>query len=196
VLCSLQMLLLKKPSDSYINEFVAKQSSLDVTYAQVLSTKNGAVPPGYGSDHVTVILGSGAQCFSLASQAVRNWHEFKVGWVQVYPKDVLLKPGNTVAVLAQFLGLWSLNACRILYVIDEETRFGFGYGTLPVHEEIGEERFLIEWDRSSDAVSYDILAFSNPSRWWWWLFFPIHRIAQDKFRRDSLSALKKRITST
>ena len=34
------------------------------------------------------------------------------------------------------LGLWWLNACRIVYVVDEAgpvTRFGFAYGTLPGH---------------------------------------------------------------
>ena len=51
------------------------------------------------------------------------------------------------------LGLWWLNACRIVYVVDEAgpvTKFGFAYGTLPGHAGTGEERFLVEWDRASD----------------------------------------------
>jgi hypothetical protein len=28
-------------------------------------------------------------------------------------------------------GVWTLNTCRIVYVVDEATRFGFAYGTLP-----------------------------------------------------------------
>ena len=67
--------------------------------------------------------------------------------------------------MARRLGLWWLNACRIVYVVDEEgpvTRFGFAYGTLPGHAGAGEERFLVEWDRASGEVWYDILAFSRP----------------------------------
>ena len=48
-----------------------------------------------------------------------------------------------MAVLARSLGLWWLNACRIVCVIDEDrpvTGFGFAYGTLPDHAESGEER--------------------------------------------------------
>ena len=56
-----------------------------------------------------------------------------------------------------------VNACRVVYVVDEEEpiqRYGFAYGTLPDHAETGEERFLVEWNRASGEVWYDILAFS------------------------------------
>ena len=40
-----------------------------------------------------------------------------------------------VGVLGRHFGLWSLNACRIVYVIEEEgsllKRYGFAFGTLP-----------------------------------------------------------------
>ena len=70
-----------------------------------------------------------------------------------------------MAVIARRLGLWWLNACRIVYVVDEPgpvSRYGFAYGTLPDHAGSGEERFLVEWDRASGEVWYDILAFSRP----------------------------------
>ncbi len=76
-----------------------------------------------------------------------------------------IETGAVVAVIARLLGLWWLNACRIVYVVDEPgpiRRFGFAYGTLPDHAGTGEERFLIEWDVASGAVWYDILAFSRP----------------------------------
>jgi uncharacterized protein (UPF0548 family) len=69
-----------------------------------------------------------------------------------------------VAVIARALGLWWLNACRIVYIVDESEplrRFGFAYGTLPGHVGTGEERFLVEWDPAGDGVWYDILAFSR-----------------------------------
>ena len=49
--------------------------------------------------------------------------------------------GTTVAVVVRHYGFWSLNACRIVYVLDdtapdgtEVRRVGFAYGTLPEHE--------------------------------------------------------------
>jgi uncharacterized protein (UPF0548 family) len=51
-------------------------------------------------------------------------------------------------------------------VVDEDgpvSRYGFAYGTLADHGESGEERFTVEWNRSSDKVFYDILAFSPAS---------------------------------
>ena len=55
--------------------------------------------------------------------------------------------------MGRAIGLWWLNACRIVYVVDESgpiSKFGFAYGTLPGHVESGEERFLIEWDRGDE----------------------------------------------
>ena len=68
-------------------------------------------------------------------------------------------------MIARRFGLWWLSACRIVYVVDEAepiSRFGFAYGTLPDHAGTGEERFLVEWDRQSGEVWYEILAFSRP----------------------------------
>jgi uncharacterized protein (UPF0548 family) len=41
---------------------------------------------------------------------------------------------------------WWLNACRIVYVVDEEgpvKRFGFAYGTLPEHAESGKPLVML-----------------------------------------------------
>jgi len=92
--------------------------------------------------------------------------------------------------------MWSLNACRVVYVVDEAhatTRFGFAYGTLPDHIERGEERFLIEWNRTDDSVWYDILAFSQPRHPLVRLGFPVARMMQKRFARDSLAAMRSAI---
>jgi len=69
--------------------------------------------------------------------------------------DARLEPGTIVAVRVAHLGFWSLNFCRIIYLIDDNgavERFGFGYGTLAEHAERGEERFTVEWNRADDSV--------------------------------------------
>jgi uncharacterized protein (UPF0548 family) len=72
-----------------------------------------------------------------------------------------IEPDAVVDILASWCGLWFLNACRIVYVLDDiqpVRRFGFAYGTLPGHAERGEERFSIEW-HCDDTVWDDLLAF-------------------------------------
>ena len=81
-----------------------------------------------------------------------------------------------------------LNACRMVYVVDESgpiRRFGFACGTLPGHVESGEERFLVEWHRDTDRVWYDILAFSRPNHLLTRLGYPLIRRSQRRFARDS-----------
>jgi uncharacterized protein (UPF0548 family) len=45
--------------------------------------------------------------------------------------------------------------------VDEPGRFGFAYGTLPLHPEQGEEAFVVSHDED-DAVWLDIVVFSRP----------------------------------
>ena len=102
------------------------------------------------------------------------------------------EPDQTVGVLARALGLWVLNACRVVYVVEEQQpilRFGFGYGTLPEHAESGEERFQVEW-REDDSVWYDILAFSRPNQWCSRIAYPYVRHKQRRFAKDSMLAMK------
>jgi uncharacterized protein (UPF0548 family) len=92
---------------------------------------------------------------------------------------------------AHTLFLWTLNFPRILYVIDEPRRFGFGYGTTTMHVERGEERFLLEFDPASGAVTYDLLAASRPSHWMVWLGYPYARSRQHKFARESYRQMRE-----
>jgi uncharacterized protein (UPF0548 family) len=102
-----------------------------------------------------------------------------------------------VAVSARVSGLWWLNVCRIVYLVDEEdgavTRFGFAYGTLPRHVESGEERFLLEWHRVDDSVWFDILAFSRPRHLLARLSYPWVRRLQKRFGRESAMAMAKAV---
>lgn len=89
-------------------------------------------------------------------------------------------------------GFWWLNSCRIVYTVEEfgdTNRFGFAFGTLPGHVESWEERFLIEWNRSTDQVVYDILAFSKPNHILTRLGYPLVRLCQKRFGRDSAASM-------
>jgi uncharacterized protein (UPF0548 family) len=187
------MLSLRKPSVEWLRDFLATQSKLDLTYPAVGAT--AAVPPaGYVVDHTRIKLGEGAGTFAAARAALERWDHFRLGWVEMWPPETPIQAGQVVAVIARLLGLWWLNACRIVYVVDEQglvQRYGFGYGTLPEHAESGEERFTVEWHEQDDAVWYDILAFSRPQQLLARLGYPWARRLQRRFARDSAAAMQK-----
>lgn len=185
------MFLLQKPSELKIRSFISAQQKSRFSYEPVGITR-GSEPSDYNVDHNRVQLGSGPQCFSAACAAIKRWKMFDFDWVQLCFDDTPIEAGATVAIVVQHLGFWSLNACRIVYVIEEQERYGFAYGTLAEHAEIGEERFMVEWDRETDAVWYDLLAFSKPglmARFG----YPIARMFQKRFATESKNAMKRAV---
>ena len=164
---SRRVISFRQPSPETLRRIVAVQSEKEFTYPSVGATKaGGPAPTGYVLDQTRVELGRGSAVFDRAQAALERWDQFRLGWLQAFPDDTPIRAGETVVVLARAAGLWWTNAARIVYTINEPdeptARFGFAYGTLPGHVESGEERFLIEWDRKTDQVWFDILAFSRP----------------------------------
>ena len=186
------MLLLRKPSPAKTRDFLAAQAKLDLTYQAVGAT--AAVPPaGYVVDRTRIKVGEGEPAFRAAKAALRRWEHFRLGWVEPWPPEVPIEVGQVVAGVARLFGLWWLNACRVVYVVDEADRFGFAYGTLPDHAETGEERFLVEWDREAGGVAYDVVAFSRARHFLARLGYPYTRIVQRRFARGSAAAMVRAV---
>jgi uncharacterized protein (UPF0548 family) len=192
------MFLLHKPSDSQIRDYVARQADQAFSYDDVGCTRTAPqARRGWNVDRERVVLGHGETVFGAAQRAVEN--------KQMFPREVatlcwpeLPREGLNVAILywAAPFRLWLLLPARIVYVVNETRRFGFAYGTLPDHAERGEERFLVEWDRGDDSVSYDLLAISQPRHWAARLGYPYTRYEQARFRRLSAAAMQRAITSS
>jgi uncharacterized protein (UPF0548 family) len=192
------MFLFRKPTPAILDELRSSQAKLDFTYPTVGATVT-TPPSGYVVDHTRIRLGNGEDLFRAARGALERWAQFRLGWVEACPADTPLRVGEVVAVIARVLGVWWVNACRIVYVVDEDgpvSRLGFAYGTLPGHAESGEERFLVEWDRATDAVWYDILAFSRPRHPLARLGYPLTRRTQRRFARDSAAAMLRAVGLT
>lgn len=186
----------RKPDVATLQRLLAEQRRLDLTYAEVGATAT-SVPARYAVNHTRVALGAGERFFAAAKSALERWSQFQLGWLEPCWPATPLRVGEVVGVLARRAGLWWLNACRIVYVIDEDgpvTRFGFAYGTLPLHAGCGEERFLLEFDHSDGTVWYDVLAFSRP----YWLLakatYPYFRHVQKQFGPASAEALRRAAT--
>src|SRR5258705_5569610 len=190
------MLTPRRPPDGEIERFLSRQSAGPFSYAHVGDTRS--MPPrGYNVDHNRIRLGDGEAVFNRAVAAVRRWEMFNIGWVTLCWPDTPIQVGRTIGVLIPLFGLWTLNACRIVYDLDEDEgdvrRFGFAYGTLPDHMESGEERFTVEWRREDDSVWYDLLAFSRPRHPLAKVGAPLSRRLQRRFARDSLHAMMRAV---
>jgi uncharacterized protein (UPF0548 family) len=180
-----------RPDGDAIGTFLCAADGMPFSYAEVGASREGA-PAGYTVLHSRLRIGQGADVFERAKAAIRQWKMFEMAWVELCPRQVAIKPGATAAVLISYLGFWSLNACRIVYVVSEPRQYGFAYGTLSAHAEIGEERFLVEYDRRDESVWYDLYSFSMPgtvAR----CGYPIARALQRRFARDSGAAMRKAV---
>lgn len=190
------MLFLRKPTPETIRRFVDGQRDLELTYQGVGRTASKP-PAGYVVDRTRVRLGEGKEVFAAARSALESWQQFRLGWGYAWPAETPIREGEVVAIVARSLGLWWLNACRIVYGTDEQLeprKFGFAYGTLPAHAGSGEERFLIEMDEN-DTVWYDILAFSRPHHALARIGYFYMRRVQKRFGQDSAAAMKQIVQS-
>ena len=78
------------------------------------------------------------------------------------------------AVLRSHVGPFTVDApVRVVYVIDDERRVGFAYGTLKGHPASGEEAFILE-HRDDDSVWLTVRSFSRPASFGWSLLAPIY----------------------
>jgi uncharacterized protein (UPF0548 family) len=191
------MLSLRKPSAECTRRFLTAQSKLGYSYKAVGATA-GEPPAGFVVDHTRVKLGEGGSVFQAARAALQRWGQFDLGWLEAWSPETPIQTGEVVAIVARAIGLWWLNACKIVYVVDESgpiSKFGLAYGTLPDHAGTGEERFLIEWDQADNSVWYDILAFSRPNHFLARLGYPMVRRTQKRFGRESAAAMLKAVRS-
>jgi uncharacterized protein (UPF0548 family) len=187
------MFCLSRPNRNAIAAFLSAQQNQTFSYADVGYSRQQS-PKGYVADHNRIELGKGVETFERAKRAVRNWKMFDMPWIDLCWPDTPMERGVSVAVLISHLGFWSLNACRIVYVIDEHgssEKYGFAYGTLPDHGERGEERFTVEFN-SDQTVWYDLYAFSRPNMLAR-LAYPYTRLLQKRFARDSKAAMQKAV---
>eukprot|EP01098_Paradermamoeba_levis_P015328 TRINITY_DN7718_c0_g1_i1.p1 TRINITY_DN7718_c0_g1~~TRINITY_DN7718_c0_g1_i1.p1 ORF type:complete len:143 (+),score=25.65 TRINITY_DN7718_c0_g1_i1:85-513(+) len=141
------MILWNKPSENWLNEFLHEQKSVPLSYPEVNSTWGRGVEnlehlrPKYDLDCSRIKLGTGKQCFDAAIQALHQWKMHEDTWIEIFFRDTPIQEGNTIGILVSQLGFYTLNVCKILYIVDEtdssqkKMRYGFAYGTTPTHVE-------------------------------------------------------------
>lgn len=187
---------LRPPTDGAVAAFLAEQKDVPFSYPEVGESLAGS-PRGYSLDHNRVLLGRGEPTFARACSALNGWRMFPPAWTRIVPANAPIGIGKVVAMQAHALGVYWLNACRIVYVLSDTpaTRVGFAYGTLEAHVEQGEERFSVEL-LADGSVYYDLRAFSRPRYWPVRIGKPVARRLQRRFVRDSQRAMLEAVTET
>jgi uncharacterized protein (UPF0548 family) len=183
---------LRKPSAAQVEGLLLAHRQDSYSYTEIGATQSGA-PADYNLDHNRVLLGRGPDAFARAVAAVNEWKMFDMDWVELLPVQPKVNAGETIAVIVRHLGFRSVNLSRVVYLIEEDERFGFAYGTPPCHAEQGEERFMVEHDTKTDEVWYDLFACSKPRDLFARLGYPISRHLQKRFARDSLAAMQRAV---
>jgi uncharacterized protein (UPF0548 family) len=186
------MITLVRPCAARIDACLARAHDQPFSYRDVGATRDAQAPAGFVADRRRVCLGQGQEAFDAARDRLRRWEMFRLGWVTICPDQPALVPGTVVASLARLGVVWWLNPCRIIYVDEGARRFCFAYGTLRGHAEIGEERFSVEW-LDDDSVWYELYAFSRAGHWLTRVGYPLARLMQRRFGRQSLAAMAQAV---
>ena len=186
------MFLVHRPSAAEIARFLDRSRDLPLSYGH--TGVAGQPPAGTRVDELTAAIGQGRDDLERARGALMTWKHFELGWVELFPKHAPVETGTVVAVLIRHLGFWSLNGARVVYRLGEAGTaqvFGFAYGTLTNHAESGEERFEVFIDPENGGVNYRIRAVSRPQAALARLGYPVVRMLQARFRRDSAAAMRR-----
>lgn len=188
------MFLLRRPTPREIEEFLASARRLPLSYSPVGLVREPR--PGFTVDELVTVLGTGHATYQRAAAALTAWKQFELGWVELFPRGTGMDGNTTVAVCVSHVGFWSLNGCRIVYTIGgpDELEFGFAYGTLTNHAESGEEIFQVSLDPRTEQVTYTIRAVARARAPLARLGYPITRVLQGRFRRDSSRAMLRAVT--
>ncbi|WP_218938372.1 DUF1990 family protein [Modestobacter altitudinis] len=130
------------------------------SYPEVGGTRETGLPGGY--DHVERehLIGAGRADFDRAAAAVFRWTAQRGAGLRVQASGPASTPGTVVLMTAGLRRLGLDIPCRVVWVVDEPDRRGFGYGTLPGHPESGEESFVVSL-RPDGSVIYELRAFSR-----------------------------------
>jgi uncharacterized protein (UPF0548 family) len=182
---------LVRPSDlASMNQMLEDLADAEPTYREIGATLTGERPQGFHHDRYEIVLGQGPTTFQRAVTGLKTWKAHRLPGMGVFPGDQVIRTGATVIVTVGTPIVALAVPCRIVSVIDGQTRWGFAYGTLPGHPEQGEEAFLISVapDR---IVRFEIEAFSRPGDPLVRLSGPIGRGIQIGGTRGYLRALKR-----
>jgi uncharacterized protein (UPF0548 family) len=143
------------------------------TYEPVGATRGSTYPDGFHHLVVRSPLGHGDAAFAHACDRLMTWRMHAGAGTRVAASAERVAEGGVVRCRLGPLPV----PCRVVWVVEEPDRVGFGYGTLPGHPEAGEEAFVVTRDPAGD-VTLTVSAYSRPGLLLTRLAGPVGRLGQ------------------
>lgn len=180
---------LRAPTAGQLQALLGEQSRAPLSYPDVGATR-GDLPGGYHCVERSIDLGDAPDTFTRALEGMRAWAPQRHAGIDLVPAAPPLTEGQSLVLVFRQFPFHVTAACRVVYLVDEADRFGFGYGTLPHHPEQGEEAFLVDRD-AGGAVRFRIRAFSRPAHVLTKLGSPVGRAVQARVTTRYLEGLRQ-----
>jgi uncharacterized protein (UPF0548 family) len=128
-------------SHARLEHLLAAARQDELTYGHPGSTLHDPARPG--ANLRSVALDTGGD-LDAATATLRRWATHAGIGAYAYPPGVEPADGETVLIVVPFGPVEMVVPNRIVTVVDEADRFGYAYGTLPGHQESGEEAFVAQ----------------------------------------------------
>lgn len=167
---------------------LAELAETSFTYSAVGATRWRATPAGFHPAAHRAHLGTGRDTFERARDALMHWRMHAAAGVSTEATGPVAPGVDSLGRLG--VGRFCIRVpCRVVWVVDEPDRVGFGYGTLPGHPASGEESFLVVLD--GDEVVLTVRAFSRAAQWYARLGGPLTWAMQRVFQRRYARVLRQ-----
>lgn len=128
-------------TEAELDRILADARTTEPTYDHVGSTLRPGVPDGITNREFDVEVDGD---LLSAREALGRWVTHAGIGATIHPPDAPIEQGGTILVVISAGPLQLAVPDRLVAVVDEPGRYGFVYGTLPGHQERGEELFLAE----------------------------------------------------
>jgi uncharacterized protein (UPF0548 family) len=167
---------------------------VELTYPEVGATRDGTLPEGYRHVKARARLGRGERVYAAAIHALGSFDMQRAAGLRVRTDAAMAAVGARVE-LGFGLGparLWA--PVRVVWVVNEPLRYGYGYGTLAGHPESGEEAFLVSL-APDETVTFEVISFSRPDTWYTRLGGPLAGAAEERTNHKYRAALVRLATT-
>jgi uncharacterized protein (UPF0548 family) len=145
---------------------------LSVNYPEIGATRTGPLPEGYRHLVRETILDAP---LAAAADLVMTWGlPERCG---LRPESEASRAAPGVAFTLHYFGMRL--PCQVVWAEETPERAGFGYGTLPGHQERGEAAFLLE-KIDADRTRFTVRSFSLPGTVLTRLGLPVVRLLQTR----------------
>ena len=143
------------------------------TYPETGQTRDGELPAGYRHVRREAVVGRGEQAFARVREGMRDFQIHKLAAAKVRSS------GKPRVGLSFHAAIWFFTVpCKVLWLRDENTVYGYGFGTLAGHPLSGEEAFEVRLSPDGE-VRFAVRAFSRRAAWYAKLAGPLLTALQD-----------------